>query len=97
MSCGPGTLNTVLVLIYFNPDKEHLKQSDASKKGLRIVLWQEGQPVIYTSGTLTEIEKWYCNIERELFAIVYALKWLKHFNYGYTVQVESAHKPMMSI
>ena len=67
------------VLTYVNPDKEHLIQSNASKKGLGAVLLQEGQPIIYTSRSLTEIEQWYSDIERKLLAIVYALEQLNHY------------------
>ena len=44
-----------------------------------------------------EIEQQHSNTEKNLFAVVYALKWLNNFTYGYTVQVETDHKPLMSI
>ena len=42
-------LTTLPVLTYFNKNKEHIIQTDASKPGLVAVLLQEGQPVVYTS------------------------------------------------
>ena len=44
-----------------------------------------------------EIEQWISNIERELFAIVYTLKRLNHYTYGYAVRVKTDHKLLMSI
>ena len=51
------SIHTLAGLTYLNPDKEHLIQSDTSKKGLGTVLVQEGQPVIYASITLMVIEQ----------------------------------------
>ena len=50
-------IRSLPVLAYFDQDKNHIIQSDASKKGLSAVLLQDGQPVIYTSWTLTETEQ----------------------------------------
>ena len=66
------------VLVYFNQDKNQVIQSDVSKKGLGAVLLQDGQPVIDASQTLTETEQQYSNIERELLAVVFALKRQNH-------------------
>jgi len=84
------------VLVYFNPKVQHTIQTDASKKGLGAVL-QDGQPVMYCSRSLTPAESNYSNIERELLAVVFALDRLNHYVYGYTVTVESDHKPLQSI
>ena len=55
-------LTTLLVLTYFNKDKDHIIQTDASKTGVRAVLLQEGQPVVYASRALTDTEHRYSNI-----------------------------------
>ena len=57
-------LTTLPVLAYFDKNKDHIIQTDASKTGLSAVLLQEGQPVVYASRTLTETEHRYSNIER---------------------------------
>ena len=49
-------LTTLPVLTYFNKDKDHIIQTDASKTGLSAVLLQEGQPVVYASRTLAKTE-----------------------------------------
>ena len=52
-----SNISSLPVLAYFDQDKNHIIQSDASKKGLGAVLIQDGQPVIYASWTLTETEQ----------------------------------------
>ena len=67
-------LTTLPVLAYFNKDKNHIIQIDASKPGLRAVLLQDDQPVVYASRALTDIECRYSNIERELLGIILGWK-----------------------
>ena len=42
-------ISSLPVLVYFDQDKNHIIQSDASKKGFGAVLLQDGQTVIYAS------------------------------------------------
>ena len=44
-----------------------------------------------------ETEKQYSNIERELLGVVFALKRLNHYTYGFTITVQSNHEPLISI
>ena len=60
------TLTTLPVLTYFNKDKDHIIQTNASKTGPGAVLLQEGQPVVYASRALTDTEQRYSNIESHL-------------------------------
>ena len=71
-------LTTLPVFTYFDKDKDHIIQTDVSKTGLSAFLLQEGQPIVYTSGVLTDMEQKYFNIERELFGVVFGLKRLHH-------------------
>ena len=52
---------------------------------------------MYVSRALTETEKRYSNIERELLAIVFALERLNHYTLGRTITVQSDHQPLQSI
>ena len=79
------------VLAYFDKTKKHMIQCNASKKGFGAVLLQESKPVMYVSRVLTEIEQRYSNIERELLAIVFALKRLNHYTFVRTTTVQSDH------
>lgn len=58
---------------------------------------QEAQPVAYGSRSLTDTQKRYAQIEKELLAIVYGCEKLKQYLYGKQVQVESDHKPLESV
>ena len=90
-------LTTLPVLAYFDKDKDHIIQTDASKTGLSAVLLQEGQPVVYASRTLTETECRYSNIERELLGVVFGLERLHHYTFGKPITVETDHQPLTSI
>ena len=84
-------------MTYFDKDKDHIIQTDASKTGLGAVLLQEGQPIVYASRTLTETEKRYSNIERELLGVVFGLERLHHYTFGISITVETDHQPLTSI
>ena len=57
-------------LTYFDPDKETVIQVDASLRGLGSALVQAGKVVAFSSRALTDTEKHYANIEREMLAVV---------------------------
>ena len=84
-------------MAYFDKDKDHIIQTDASKTGLGAVLLQEGQLVVYASRALMEIEKRYSNIERELLGVVFGLERLHHYTLGSSITVETDHQPLTSI
>ena len=88
---------TLPVLTYFDKTKKHTIQCDTSKKGLGAVLLLESKPVMYVSRALTETEQRYSNIERELLAIVFALKRLNHYTFGRHITVQSDHQLLQSI
>ena len=84
-------------MTYFEKDKDHIIQTDASKTRLSAVLLQEGQPVVYASRALTETEKRYSNIERELLGVVFGLERLHHYTFGKSITVETDHQPLINI
>ena len=92
-------LTTLPVLTYFNKDKDHIIQTDASKTGLGAVLLQEGQPIVYASRALTDTECRYSNIEREreLLGVVFGLERLHHYTFGKSITVETDHQLLTSI
>ena len=90
-------LTTLPVLAYFDKNKDHIIQTDASKTGLGAVLLQDGQPVVYASRTLTDTERRYSNIERELLGVVFGLERLHHYTFGKPITVETDHQPLTSI
>ena len=92
-----NALTTLPVLTYFDKNKEHIIQTDASKTRLGAVLLQEGQPVVYASRALTNTEWRYSNIERELLGVVFGLERLHHYTFGHSITVETHHQPLTSI
>ena len=91
------TLTTLPVLTYFDKDKDHIIQTDASKTGISAVLLQEGQPIVYAFRALSKTEKRYSNIERELLGVVFGLERLHHYTFGSSITVETDHQPLTSI
>jgi len=63
-------ISTAPVLRYFDPATEITLQCDASDGGLGYALLQQGQPVAYGARGLTQAEKKYAQIEKEMLAIV---------------------------
>ena len=84
-------------MTYFDKDKDHIIQTDASKTGLGAVLLQEGQPVVYASRALTDTEHRYSNIEREVLGVVFGLERLQHYIFGKSITVKTDHQPLTSI
>lgn len=85
------------VLALYDPEKDTVVQTDASKYGLGCVLMQEGKPVAFASRTLAPSEVKYAQIEKELLAIVFACERFHFYLYGRTFLVESDHKPLESL
>ena len=90
-------LTTLPVLTYFDKDKDHIIQTDASKTGLSAVLLQEGQPIVYGSRVLADTECRYANIERELLGVVFGLERLHHYKFGKSITVETDHQSLTNI
>ena len=85
------------VLRYFDPKGKTTVQCDASDFGLGACLLTDGQPVAFASRALTETERNYAQIEKEMLAIVFGLERFERYVYGRHVQVESDHKPLIPI
>ncbi|CAI5681987.1 unnamed protein product [Oreochromis niloticus] len=92
-----ATLTQAPVLRFYDHKKPLTLQADSSKDGLGACLLQEGQPVCYASRALTDTEKRYAQIEKELLAIVFATKRFHQYVYGRPVTVQSDHKPLEAI
>lgn len=68
-----------------------------SSEGIGAVILQDVQPVAYGSRALTDCQRRYAQIEKELLAIVYGYEKFHQYVYGKNIQVESDHKPLESI
>lgn len=85
------------VLGYFDPSKQLVIECDSSQNGTGCCLMQDGKPIAYASKTLTQTEKMYAQIEKELLAILFSCKRFHQYTYGRDVIVHSDHKPLASI
>ena len=85
------------ILSYYDSSKPLALQTDASKYGLGAVLLQDNKPVAYASKSLTQCEINYPQIEKEMYAILFGCKRFHQYVYGHKVNVETDHKPLVSI
>ena len=85
-------------LQYYSLDKPITISVDASKNGLGACLMQDGLPVCYASKSLTKTEQSYAQIEKELYACVFACEKFYMYIYGRNdVSIETDHKPLVNI
>lgn len=64
-------------------------QVDTSQESLGAAVLQEDQVITFASKSLSETEKRYANIERELLACVFGAERFHHFIYGTQFWIES--------
>ena len=81
-----------VTLAYYDRTKPVVIQTDASEFGLGTALLQGGQPIAFSSKTLTDIESCYANIERECFSVCFGLEKFHTYIYGRHVLIENDHK-----
>lgn len=93
-------LKTVLtsedvMLLYPDFKKPFDLTTDASSHGLGAVLSQDGKPITMISRTLKDREVNFATNERELLAIVWALKTLRNYLYGVkNLNIFTDHQPL---
>lgn len=92
------TLKTLLVndpiLAYPNFSKPFVLNTDASNFALGAVLSQEDHAICYASRTLNEHELNYSTIEKELLAIVWAVKYFRPYLFGRKFSIHTDHQPL---
>ncbi|GBN62840.1 Retrovirus-related Pol polyprotein from transposon 17.6 [Araneus ventricosus] len=88
-------LQSTTVLKFFDKDKPIVLYVDASSFGIGVL--QKGQPVAYTSATLSEAQSRYSQIEKELLVIVHACEHFHYYVFGQHVEIETDHKPLLGL
>lgn len=76
-------------------EKEFKLTTDASNYALGAVLSQDKGPIAFISRTLNAHEINYSTIEKELLAILWAVKQFRHYLYGRKFQLRTDHKPLI--
>lgn len=86
------------ILQYPDPEKPYILTTDASEFALGAVLSQgsvgNDKPVAYASRTLNDAETRYSVTEKELLAIVWAVKHFRPYLYGKKFIIVTDHKPL---
>jgi hypothetical protein len=83
------------VLYIFDPSLPTQVATDASGTGLGAVLLQKNRPIAYAARSLTPAERNYSTIEKELLAMVFALRRFHFYTAGRTVDVLTDHQPLL--
>ena len=89
-----AAVRTAGTLKYFDPKLVTVLQCDVSSTGLGAVLMQTKKPVAYASTALTKTEENYCQLEKEMLALVFAVNRYHQYIYGLPVIVETDHRPL---
>ena len=90
-------VTNAVTLQYFDPGQPIVLECDASGNGVRGTLLQNGQPIIFILQALTDTQKRYSNIERELLAIVVVIEKLHHYIFGRHFTVHTGHSPLSNL
>lgn len=79
---------------FHDVNKPVLLSVDSSSEGVTGVLLQNNMPVAYTSKALTDVQKRFAQIEKEMYAVVHTCERFHQYIYGKHISVESDHKPL---
>lgn len=85
------------VLANFDEAKTVTIQCDASQNGTGCCLMMDNQPMAFGSRSLTESEKRFAQVEKEMLGIVHAVQKFHFYIYGRSVRVLTDCKPLVGL
>ena len=89
------------VLALYDPALDVKVSADASSYGLGAVLLQrhekDWRPVVYASRSMTEAEKRYAQIKKEVLATVWSCEKFEDYVMGKEITIETDHKPLVPL
>lgn len=89
-----AAITSAPVLTYFDFDKEVTLSVDSSSEGCGAVLLQENKPIAFASKALTNTQKNYAQVEKEMYAILFGCSKFHKYLYGREVNVQTDHKAL---
>ena len=87
-------LCTALVLVFPDFHQPFNIETDASDYALSAVITQSGHPAVFHSETFNDTVRRYSTYEKELYAILQALKQWRHYILGKETTILTDHKAL---
>lgn len=87
-------MTTHPILKYPDFTKEFKLNTDASNFAIGAVLLQDNHPIAYASRTLNDHEIRYNTTEKELLAVVWAIKYFRPYIYGKEFELKTDHQAL---
>ena len=91
------TLTRHPVLAFYDVKKDIELHADSSEYGLGATIIQDDRPVAYASRSLTNTERRYAQIEKELLSVVFGCERFHQYLFAKQVTVYTDHKPLVAI
>ena len=90
------------VMAHPQPDRKYILYTDACDYAVGAILCQNDdqgieRPVVYLSKQLSATQRRWATIEKEAYAVVYALKQLRPYLWGAEFETFTDHKPLTSL
>jgi hypothetical protein len=77
-----------------DPSKPFEVETDASDYAIGAILYQDGKPIAFESRKLDPTQRRYSVQEKELFAVIHALRTWRHYLYGNRFVVTTDHQSL---